>query len=415
MDNNYKYLLQLLKIGIHKDILDFKESEYKEISLQEIYKVARIHNILPLIYEGIIKLSNLKRDNEVIKLWKKQAISIEISQIQKSSEFLKIYNKLLKAGIKPIVVKGITCRELYPVPDSRPSSDEDILIREEDYELCDKILRDNNMSTLDKENFKDKDVISYFSKNSRLMIEVHKTLFNENEEEHVSLFNEFYKNCFEESIDLEVQGEKVYIFPHTMNFLYLITHTAKHFLHGGVGIRQICDIIKFIEVYYANIDWDNIWSKLKYIKYDYFMFALLNIGEIYLGLDESLVKYPCWYNKEDVDCRYLLEDILDAGIFGSSSMERRQSSLITLSVVNNSEKYNKKFSFISALFPRASKLEGRYTYLKKMPILLPLAWSDRVVTYVKEKNANGKVKDSVCKSILIGNQRVDLLKMYKII
>ena len=96
-------------------------------------------------------------------------------------------------------------------------------------------------------------------------------------------------------------------------------------------------------------------------------------------------------------------------------MERKQSSLMTLSAVNNSEASNSKLSFIAALLPSASRLEGRYTYLKKMPILLPIAWGNRLATYIKEKNNNGQLRDSVFQSVTIGNQRIELLKKYKII
>lgn len=415
MKSTYKHILELLNISIHNQALDYNENNYADLNLEEVYKLAKAHNILPLIYEGINNINDFDKNNDLVKLWKNQAISIEINQVQKSLEFLNVYNTLVKSGITPIVVKGITCRELYPIPDSRPSSDEDILIKEEEFELCDKILKSNGMRSIDNCSFKDKDVISYFNSNSRLMLEVHKTLFNKNEEEHVNLFNEFYKNCFEEKMELNIQGQKVYTFPHTMNLLYLITHTAKHFLHGGVGIRQICDIVKFIEVYHKEIDWADLWSKLQVIKYDYFVFALLNIGELYLGLGETWIDYPKWYNKSTIDSSYLLEDILDAGIFGGSTMERKQSSLMTLGAVNNSEVSNSKLSFISALFPSASRLEGRYTYLKKMPILLPIAWGNRLATYIKDKKHNGQVRDSVFQSVTIGNQRIELLKKYKII
>lgn len=418
MNSTYKYLLEFLNLAIHNNDNvnnDNNDNKYEDLNIEELYNIAQKHKITSLIYGVLSNIKNLDKNSEAMKSWKMQSIIVEMNQIQRSMEFIKVYDDMLKKNIKPIVVKGIVCRNLYPNPDSRISGDEDILIREEDFKLCDEVLINNNIVNFENKSFNDSDVVTYFRNDIKLAIEVHKTLFNEDEEEHVHLFNEFYKNCFEEYIQLNINGQTVYTFHHTMNLLYLISHTAKHFLHGGVGIRQVCDIIKFIEVYHNEINWTDLWYKLKSVKYDYFTFALLSIGELYLGLNNNLVKYPSYYNKEEIDCRYLLEDILDAGIFGDSTIERKQSALITLDAVNNSNKSNSKFRFVSALFPSASKLQGRYSYLKDKPFLLPIAWCDRIYNYSKEKKLSGNVKDSAYKSISIGNKRVELLKVYKII
>lgn len=415
INNDYKYLLEVLNIAIHNEKYGLNKYDIKELSIEKIYKLSKTHNILPLIYEGINLIDSIDKSINEIQLWKRQAMAQEINQIQRSERFLDIYKNFLDNNIKPIVVKGITCRNIYPFPDSRISSDEDILVKKEDFELCHKILTENNMKIIDGVDIENKDVVAYICTSSRLMIEVHKTLFNENEEEHVNIFNAFYKDCFNKSIHVNVQGRVVYTFPETMNLMYLINHTTKHFLHGGVGIRQVCDIVKFIECNSKEIDWDYLWKNLKKIKYDYFVFNLLNIGELYLGLDKMLIQYPDWYDYNNVDSRALLEDILDAGIFGSSSMERKQSSLITLDAVNNREIKTHKSTFKAALFPSVLNLKGRYTYLNKKPYLLPIAWTQRVISYVNEKGIPQNIGKAAYGSISIGKQRVELLKQYKII
>ena len=65
------------------------------------------------------------------------------------------------------------------------------------------------------------------------------------------------------------------------------------------------------------------------------------------------------------------------------------------------------------MFPSAKKLEGRYPYLKKYPILLPVAWIDRILKYRKETAVDGG--NDAAESVKIGNQRIELLKKYGII
>ena len=53
------------------------------------------------------------------------------------------------------------------------------------------------------------------------------------------------------------------------------------------------------------------------------------------------------------------------------------------------------------------------TFLKKIPFLLPATWLIRILRYEKEmrKNANKNVTDA----LKIGNQRIELMRKYKII
>ena len=105
-----------------------------------------------------------------------------------------------------------------------------------------------------------------------------------------------------------------------------------------------------------------------------------------------------------MDFEDLLTDIWDAGVFGKSSQERLHSSTITLSAAEG------KKSLRSTLFPSLKSMQQKYQYLKKVPILLPVAWCSRVLQYVFDKK-----EGSAKAAIEIGNQRVRLLQKYGII
>ena len=68
---------------------------------------------------------------------------------------------------------------------------------------------------------------------------------------------------------------------------------------------------------------------------------------------------------------------------------------------------------LKSLFPTAQELEGRYPYLKDKPMLLPVAWTDRLVNYYRELAKTRA--NSPAESIRIGNERIDLLKQYDIL
>ena len=116
-----------------------------------------------------------------------------------------------------------------------------------------------------------------------------------------------------------------------------------------------------------------------------------------------------------MDERAMLEDLLDSGVFGASSMSRKHSSNITLNAVS-AEKQGRKAGngLLRTVFPPARQLAGRYPYLKEKPYLLPLAWVNRILKYGKE-TAGSPTDNNAAQSIKIGNGRVELLKKYGII
>jgi hypothetical protein len=84
---------------------------------------------------------------------------------------------------------------------------------------------------------------------------------------------------------------------------------------------------------------------------------------------------------------------------------------MTLNAVSAS-KAKKEYSLIRSVFPSKKSLEGRYPYLKKHPILLPVAWCTRIVSYAKRSSAG---ETNAAKSIAIGKERIELLRFYGLI
>ncbi len=57
-------------------------------------------------------------------------------------------------------------------------------------------------------------------------------------------------------------------------------------------------------------------------------------------------------------------------------------------------------------------LEGKYPYLEKHPWLLPVAWGERIITYIGKR---GKDHTDPAVSLKLGQERVALLRRYGII
>ena len=376
---------------------------------QTLLRMAAIHKVDALFLEAVHASGTLQNTvPELAVSLKRQVRQQVVLQTIRTSEFLALNELLKAAGIPVIVVKGITCRELYPSPDHRPSADEDVLIRPEDFDACREVFaRFGLETTMEEQEASDSYEIPWRKPGSPLYIELHKQLFPEASGAYGDL-NRFFEGVFERSVEISACGGTIRTMDPTDHLFYLICHAFKHFLHSGFGIRQICDILLFAERFGAEIDWELVLENCRAIRADRFAAALFAIGSAHLAFDRELARYPESWRAISADGTALLLDVLSSGIYGTADADRTHSSTITLDAVAAGKEGRRARGVIASAFPAARELEGRYPYLKKHPWLLPAAWASRIVHYAQEDT-------SAAEALKTGRERVALLRKYGII
>lgn len=404
--------LKMLRASLREEALteamDLSEEEWREIQ-----ELASIHKVLPMIFEAAYQLPELTALPE-FGVRKRNVFQQVMTQSMKTRDYLMLSKHLEKSGVTPLVVKGIICRNLYPQPDHRPSGDEDVLIPAAQFDACHSAMEAFGMQTRETgERLETEYEIPYFKDGSPLYIELHKYLFPPESEAYGDL-NRFFEGVFDRAVTETIYGVPVRTMEYTDHLFYLICHAFKHFLHSGFGIRQVCDIVLYANSYGNRVDWQKLLDNCREIRADVFAAAVFRLGENHLTFDRQKACYPEIWSSIAVDEMAMLEDLLSGGVYGGVTATRRRSSNMTLEAVA-SEKQGRKSGngVMASLFPSAKKLEGRYTYLKKHPYLLPVAWCHRIVKY---KNDTGKNKEShVLEAMKIGNHRIELMRQYGII
>lgn len=368
-----------------------------------IGELAAIHKVLPLVSDGIHRLPEAQAVFAPMKPGIRRQVML---QAQRTYAFLELNRKLREAGVKTLVVKGIVCRSIYPKGDLRLSADEDLLVAPGHLVAAKAVLESMGLTTT--ETAPDAYEYPYRTTNGPLYIELHAHLFPP-EGSAYGAWNRYFREVFDRAEEVLIQGEPVLTMAPTDHMLYLILHAFKHFLHSGVGVRQVCDIVRCAEVWGSRVDWAYVVDCCREIRAEGFLGAVLAIGEEYLGLDRANAGIPDW----QVDGQPLLEDMLEGGVYGDASLSRKHSSNMTLDAVTAERRGEKGASGVmSSLFPQAKKLEGRYPYLKEQPWLLPVAWVDRIVHYAGELRKDPK---GAAEAVAIGNRRLELLRRYGVI
>lgn len=400
--------LSLLKSSLKNEKYDGEKIDFED--LVYIYKMSEIHHVVPMIYNAAYNEYFFKEcDANFQAMFKSSAFRYIFSQIQRTNHFLEVYKKLSEKNIKILVFKGIIFRNMYNNPDDRISSDEDILIKKEDYEKVKEFFLSEGFEFIDKG-----EECAYFSKSTGLCIEVSTSLFSHESKAYGHL-NKLFEDVFEKSIKINIDKIDILTLSHEQHLIYIVFHNMKHFLTGGFGIRQVADFSKYIETYGEYINWEKFWSDLKDLNYDTFALNLIEISLKYLGFNNDKITYPDNITSFDelknsqkyyINSESLINDILDAGVFGASTMDRKHTALMTLDAVEDKKKSNR----LKAVFPNVNYLKDNYTYLQKYPILLPVAWGQRILSYLKKNKTSSYIN-----TMELGKQRIELLKEYKII
>ena len=145
--------LQIINHFIHPDAQAPDLSELTAEDLTELLKQGAVHSLYPVLFDGLYRAPAFAAlPEQVQQSCRSRARQQIIGQTMRTMNFLRLYELICSRGIRPLVVKGVILRNLYPNPDARASSDEDLLVRREEFADLDQLLREQGFQRDDLEN-----------------------------------------------------------------------------------------------------------------------------------------------------------------------------------------------------------------------------------------------------------------------
>ena len=433
MEKSWNDLLTVLRHALHGEKADGLELNAGD--WEPLRRLASEHYVLPMVADALYGTDAALRAPRQMSSMAARARRQAARQACHTADFLLLYEYLRGKGLEPVVMKGIVCRSLYPEPELRPSCDEDLLIDPAEIHEYHRAMLEYGLEPIGPEaDIEDADEVSYRSIDKALYIELHKSPFPTDS----PLFNEWNKHVIRpsgEGFHVNVYGMALHTLEPTSHLTYLVLHAFKHFIYSGIGVRAVSDIGMFAERYSEGLNWGYVRCCLEESHAFDFACALLHIAQQYFFPDAGFFKHIIDWNINNTDAMPLLEDILASGVHGDSSLERLHSSNITLKAFGQDKRAGTEGSsdrsacsvhapaapgFLSMAFHSVflpyRQMSIRYSYLRGIPLLLPAAWMQRVLHYMKERmSARASGKDSTAGSIRLGRSRVELLKKYKVI
>lgn len=345
------------------------------MDMEKVREYAISQGVWPIVYKAAEKTAD-------VKIWRGEFLHTLARSVARREFSLGIVKKIENAGIEYFMMKGAAVARFYAHPDCRVSSDTDIYIRPRDEKKVISILEENGYKI--KKRKRNGHHLKAMHPVGGLF-EAHVRMYSKPTEKIVLNGRVGYSKTYEK---FSAYGQEYLTMNVNDALVYLTVHFIKHLVNNGCGIRQLLDVLMFMENNKDEIDFDRYNKLMADLHYYKLIEVIKSIGAVYFGFD-----YPVCH--KDL-MEKLLTDIENGGAFGYSaddrdnfynmycaSRKRRSSFAHRMYMFFHSEKGN-----AGVLFPSRKEMAMRgYGYVKN-PFLLPFAWMHRLFDIaVRRKNS----------------------------
>jgi len=409
MVKEFEGLIDLINLSLYDKEIDSKKLE--EYEWEAVLEEARVHNCWAIVFTAVKKIQSEYNciDKDLYKKWENGTFELATKQCVKNYELEHVIEIFENNTIKPVIFKGVVVAKLYPEYLLRSSSDADILIDEDDYELAEKLLLDDGYH-FEKES--SKDTVPVFIKDNILKLEVHTCLWEDYAGEQIKLLESLSitdKDTRYRFYGCDVECDTLGI---TEHLIYMIYHMVKHFIPSGIGIRHLIDLTVYVNAHFEKIDFRKLGYCLKKLNFTEVTYSFFKIAIQYLGMDKRILQgRSSDITEKDL---FLLDDIRDAGVFGNRTTDRVKSlDIIKQTYYENgtNKPVSKTKVLLNTMFPSADSLSDRYVDAKKHKVLLPVAWTQRALYHLKQKSIN-KDEPNLFKKAELVEKRMNMLNEF---
>lgn len=277
------------------------------------------------------------------------------------------------AGISLYPMKGAAVSALYPVPALRTMGDMDLLLRREDRETSDRIMRDLGYQV--EANLEA--VWNY--QRGPVLFELHDHMI------YHPLFNDLdYQTYFDGVWDHIENG----VIQPEFHFLFLVAHMTKHIFNKGYGVRGFLDLVFFTRGH-AELDWGWITGELERLRLLDFTNIAFALCRRWFQVEMPLSDVPL---QEDF-VREATEKMFLDGLFGFDNAANEISgSAKTIHRAKGPYWLTACRMTLGKLFPpyRIMRDIPWYGFVDGRPWLLPAAWVYRWGYCLLRKRDHGK-------------------------
>ena len=386
-----------------------------ELDWERVMRLAREQSAAFLLAYLLRKDKTMGCPPEIRAEWSSRLFQTVITANKQRKNMLRLLADMERDGFHPVLLKGYAAAACYAVPDSRISSDVDILIppkeearacgwlRKKDFELFPR-WTDGHHSVCTHPDYG--------------RVELHVALFDRMVTE--VWFHEFREPLYDPKtlIRMETEDGSFVTLGHTDHLLFMTLHMAKHFINGGMTLRMMLDAALYMTKHAPEIDFARYWQVLTVLRYRELVNAALWAMIRYGGFTEADFPGLDAENAEQVNL--LLSDVERSGWLGANTPDESRESHLAYSEYmqqkagfSRSARLKRKLgNGIRRIFPARVVLMRYCPDAAERWQLLPLAWGKHLLHGVKTvaKAQNMKTAPAQSEGVREPCSRVSLLK-----
>lgn len=310
LDNNLPAFFALIRAGLWEQ--DVRLSQFAGIEYSEIVRLAEVQSVTGLVAAGMEHVVDVKLP---------QALSLELAgsvlQLEQRNRAMNGYVETLiqilrRESVYTLLMKGQGIAQCYERPLWRACGDIDLLLSNDNYETCKRILVPLS-SNIDEEQEKRRHLALTID---NWKVELHGTL-------RTNLWNRLERMMDELLRDVFYGGNvrswqngraQVFLMRADEDTVFVFAHILQHFYIEGIGLRQICDWCRLLYTYKDKINVKLLEQRIRKagMMKEWKAFAAFAVE--YIGMPAvAMPFYDSKYNEQGVR---VMELVMDAGNFG---------------------------------------------------------------------------------------------------
>lgn len=352
MEQNWQNLIDLMACALNGVTPEKKKTE--QMDKAELLSMAKAHSLTGLVAMSLYELGEMLSEE-----WKQEKEKAIRRSILMDAEYQRIAVELEQHQIWYVPLKGRILQEYYPKKGMRQMADIDILFDEAYRERVKQLFLEWGYHVKGYGN-SNHDV---YMKAPVYNFEMHVSLYGDS---HESVFSEYYSNIKDRLNKVREDGLE-YCFTDEDFYIYVLSHSYKHYSGGGTGLRTLADQYVYLRAKEPEMDWNYIRAELEKLGLDEFEIQSRELCKKLFtqGTEEELSE------KEQEYFNYYCS----SSTYGT--MQHRVEN--DLKKIEKRGKKNAKTEYLlKRIFPEISTLEAYCPVAKKYRFLLVYAWGKRV-------------------------------------
>lgn len=279
----------------------------------EIYSISKEQTVSGIILDAIAKLPDEQKPHFELRMqWIAMQKSIEKLNMAMNNVVAEIFEELHKKGVEAYLLKGQGVAQYYDNPLHRVCGDIDLYFKnEDDFEKAIGFFVDNNCSI--ENNYEELHVETVFK---GIKIELHKKcafFYTQRLQENLNRITAALIGC--NNTSFTINNTCITTLPPVLNALQLLSHMLRHIILSGLGMRQICDWVLFMQKYQDIFDKSIFLKYLEELELVGIYKAITAIAIDYMGMPQDFALYEI-NDKDRKTARKVLELVMMYGNFG---------------------------------------------------------------------------------------------------